>query len=118
MVARNVGDVVVAKNGYSYTYIEAGNGKPIRTLTHWVIAYKKYGRSAKPGERVVFKDGDRANLRPDNIEYVPSGTNERKSLNRRKATLEDRIREARAELAEVDAALKRLDLARSNGKTT
>jgi hypothetical protein len=111
---RKVGDVVIAPNGYSYTYVEGADGKPTRVLTHWVVAEKKYGRKKAAGERVIFTDGNRANLKPSNIEYASSGNKSttRKALLRREATLRDRIRELQAELDDVVTELK----ASSNGK--
>lgn len=113
MTARKVGDVVVSANGYSYTYIPDRSGKPVRILTHWLIAEKKYGRPKKDGEKVVFIDKDRKNLNPSNIEYTTKpggGTNSsKKSLTRRKIILEDRLREIRAELHEIDERLKEME---------
>lgn len=102
---RKVGDVVVAANGYSYTY-EAGPGDvPVRTLTHWIVARKKYGRPPRDDEQVRFVDGNRKNLKPENVVYV-SKSNPVMSLRRRRATLMDKISEYQAELAEVEKALK------------
>ena len=111
---RKVGDVVVAKNGYSYSYIPGADDKPERILTHWLIAEQKYGRKKGPGERVIFSDGNRANLNPSNIEYAvaANGFNTRKALLRREATLQDKIRELQAELDDVQLELKVMN----NGK--
>jgi hypothetical protein len=111
---RQVGDVVVAPNGYSYTYIPGPEDKPQRVLTHWLVAEKKYGRKKAPGERVVFKDGRRDNLSPDNIEYAmaANGRVTRSALMRREASLQDRIRELQVELEDVQKELKVMN----NGK--
>ena len=102
MVKRKEGDVVVAQNGYSYTYVVGAHNTLQRFATHHLIALDKYGRPPREDERVIFKDNNRRNLDPDNIEYATKTTG---TLQRRKATLEDRIRELKAELAEVNEAL-------------
>jgi hypothetical protein len=111
---RQVGDVVVAPNGYSYTYIAGPEDKPQRILTHWLVAEKKYGRKKTAGERVVFIDGKRNNLEPDNVEYAmaANGRNTRAALMRREASLQDRIRELQVELEDVQLELKVMN----NGK--
>lgn len=101
---RKAGDVVVAQNGYSYTYIQNGEGLK-RILTHWLVAEVKYGRLPAPDERVIFIDGNRENLSPDNVEYVKKG-NQKKALQRRQAYLVDRLREIQFELDEVNDQLK------------
>jgi len=53
----------VAANGYHYIK-EGGKWR----LQHHVVAEEALGRPINKGERVVFKDGDRHNLTPDNIE--------------------------------------------------
>lgn len=102
---RQAGDVVVAKNGYSYTYVQNSSLKPDRILTHWLIAEKKYGRKPGPDEMVRFSDGDRRNLDPGNIIYVKKN-NPVSSLKRRRQGLIDRIRELEVELEDVNRQLK------------
>jgi hypothetical protein len=104
---RKAGDVVVAQNGYSYTYIQNGQGLK-RVLTHWLVAEVKYGRPPAPDERVIFIDGNRKNLSPGNVEYAKKG-NQKKSLQRRQAYLVDRLRELQAELEDVEKQLAELD---------
>lgn len=101
---RQAGDVVVAANGYSYTYVPGDNDKPKRVLTHWLVAEKKYGRPPNAEEQVRFEDGNRKNLHPDNIVYV-SKANPVSALKRRRSTLIDRIREYEEELREVEKKL-------------
>ncbi len=62
-----VGTVTVNANGYSQTKTEAG-----WVGTHTLVLEKKLGRKLAPGERAVFKDGDRGNLDPSNIELKQS----------------------------------------------
>lgn len=104
---RKDGDVVIAQNGYSYTYIQNGQGLK-RVLTHWLVAEAKYGRPPAPDERVIFTDGDRKNLKPDNVEYVKKG-NQKKALQRRLAYLDDRLRELNAERDDVIIQLANLE---------
>lgn len=103
---RKVGDVVVAANGYSYTYVPGDDDKPKRVLTHWLVAEKKYGRPPKADEQVRFVDGNRRNLNPDNIVYV-SKANPVSALKRRRSTLIDKIREYKEELREVEEKLEK-----------
>jgi hypothetical protein len=101
---RNVGDVIVSQNGYSYTYIEGDDGKPIRVATHHLVGLKKYGRKPHADERVIFHDNDRANLSPDNILYVKK-TDQLAALRRRRSTVIDKINELQAELDQLEDAL-------------
>lgn len=56
----------VSVNGYHYTRV---GGK--WRLTHHIIAEKSLGRSIDTGRDFVrFKDGDRKNLEPGNIEVL------------------------------------------------
>jgi hypothetical protein len=88
--ASTVGDTRVAQNGYEYTRTEAG-----WMLTHHYIAAQLLGRPVAPDELVRFKDKDRKNLNPNNIEVIPK---KRGSVVRRKAQIEARIAELQAEL--------------------
>jgi HNH endonuclease len=101
---RKPGDVVVAANGYTYIYVLRGK-KLERILKHHIVAEKKYGRPPTDAERVVFKDGDRRNFSPDNIEYAIKN-NELAALKRRRNSLIERIREAEGQLVEVERELK------------
>lgn len=88
-----VGDTRVAANGYHYTKTET-----CWRLTHHIIMEQTLGRKLDPDERVVFKDGKRRNLDPDNLKISIKG---RGSLRRKKAQLEARINELQAQLEEV-----------------
>lgn len=91
------GDTRVAPNGYHYTKTE----KEWR-LTHHIVAEKEIlGRPLRENERVEFVSG-KTNLDPSNIRVVVQG---RGSLRRRKAQLEERIRELTVELEAVNAEL-------------
>ena len=52
---------------------------------------------------VVFLDGDKTNFKPNNIDVREKG---KSSIRRRKAYLEDRIREMEDELDEINAQLE------------
>lgn len=93
------GDTRVAKNGYHYTRTEEK-----WELTHHIVAEKKLGRPLKDTERVVFVDGDRTNLEPDNLEVRPKVTS---SLRKKEANLVARIAELEAQLATVRAQIKK-----------
>lgn len=92
-----VGDVMVNANGYHNTRTEEG-----WRFTHHLIAEQKLGRRLQ-GEQVRFKDKDKTNLHPDNIEIVPLG---KSSIRKRLATLEAKIADL---TAERDILLKELD---------
>lgn len=92
-----VGDKRVAPNGYHYTKCEGG-----WRLTHHLIMEKKLGRPISDNERVVFLNGKRSDLRPDNLAVREKGTS---SLRQRKARIEARIEELQAELREIEAQL-------------
>jgi hypothetical protein len=88
---------MVAQNGYHYIRTEKG-----WRLEHHVVAEKSLGRSVDTKtERVTFKDRDRHNLSPDNIEVVPKG---KPSVEARKAALLARKEELEAQLAELEEA--------------
>jgi hypothetical protein len=88
-----VGSTKVAQNGYHYTKTEDR-----WRLTHHIVAETHLGRPLRANERVVFRDGDRTNLDPLNLEVRRKITS---SLRKREAHLVARIEELKAELAEV-----------------
>jgi len=57
------GDTRVAANGYHYT-----RGTTKWRLTHHIIVEQGLGRSLRANERVYFRDGDRTNLAPNNLD--------------------------------------------------
>jgi hypothetical protein len=94
-----VGDTHVAKNGYHYTRTEER-----WRLTHHLVAEEKLGRPLSDTERVVFVDGDRTNLDPDNIEVRRKVTS---SLRKKEAQLVARIEELQAQLDAVRTQIKK-----------
>lgn len=98
-----IGATRVAQNGYSYTKVKDKGNKQWR-LTHHIRMEQKLGRPIDTSvERVVFVDGDRTNLHYDNLKVVPKGQG---PLTKRRADLEDRIRELKAQLDDVNAKLE------------
>jgi hypothetical protein len=93
-----IGEERTSANGYRYVRTEDG-----WRFKHHIIAEKKLGRALNADERVIFKDKDRKNLKPENIEVVLQGTS---SLRQKKARLEARIAELQAELAEVNKEIQ------------
>jgi hypothetical protein len=84
----NVGDTMVNANGYHNTRTETG-----WRFTHHLVAEEKLGRPLN-GEQVRFKDGDKENISPDNIEVVPLG---KASARKRLARIEAQIEELQAQ---------------------
>jgi hypothetical protein len=88
-----VGDTRVSPNGYHYTRTD----KEWR-LTHHLLAEKKLGRLLNKDERVIFVDGKRSNLSPDNLKVIVKGSG---SVARQRARLTARINELTAQLNEL-----------------
>jgi len=84
-VSSNVGDERTSPNGYRYVRTESG-----WKLLHRVIAEEKLGRELNGNEYVAFKDNDRTNLEPENIEVRQRG---RSSLRRRLALVNSRLQD-------------------------
>lgn len=95
----HVGSTMVNKNGYHHTKTEDG-----WRLTHHILAEERLKRKLKPSEGVRFRDGDRTNLDPDNLEVVRKGQG---SIKAQIAKLNERIRELTAQKTELE---KRLDV--------
>jgi hypothetical protein len=99
----------VAKNGYHYTKMSshprASNGW---ILTHWLTAEKKLGRPLKDNEMVQFVDS-KYKSDPENLAGVRIVVKKTASLRRRKAVIEDRIRELQAELTQIEKELAKVD---------
>jgi hypothetical protein len=87
------GETRVAKNGYHYTRTEEK-----WRLTHHLIAEEKLGRPLSPHERVVFRDNDRTNLDPSNIQVKRKTTSQ---LRKKEEALVARLEEVQAELDAV-----------------
>lgn len=91
-----VGSVTINANGYSQTKVD--NGKWVGT--HTLILQEKLGRVLKPGERAIFKDGNKENLHPDNI-VLSEATSSR--------SIQARIAKLRAEIEDRVALIKDLE---------
>jgi hypothetical protein len=95
--AAEVGSTRVAPNGYHYT-----RTKNTWRLTHHIWAEKYLGRPLREGERVEFVGKDKTDFSEENLRVTQQG---RSSLRRRKAVLEERIRELQAVLEDVNKEL-------------
>lgn len=89
-----VGDTRVSPNGYHYTRTKTG-----WELTHRLVASKQLGRDLSPEERVRFRDGDRSNRHPDNLEVYRI---KEASTERKRARIQARIDELQAQLESLD----------------
>jgi hypothetical protein len=89
---------MVAKNNYHYTRTEEK-----WRLTHHLIAEEKLGRPLHEDERVVFRDRDRTNLNPDNIEVRRRTTT---TLRKKRAQLSARAEEIAAKIAAIDQEIE------------
>ncbi len=91
-----VGARRVSANGYHYIKTETG-----WRLTHHLVAEKKLGRPLHTDERVIFKNLNRDDLSPENIDVRKKY---KQNPNVRKAQLRARIADLQAELAELEQA--------------
>lgn len=100
-----VGATRIAKNGYHYTKVDghprAQNGW---ILTHWLTAEKMLGRHLEENEMAKFKE-PKFKREPYNEAGIVVIKKRTTSLRRRKAVIEDRIRELQAELAAINKQL-------------
>lgn len=89
-------------NGYAVIKQEDGTW----AYKHHLIAKEKLGRDLKANERVCFKDNDRTNLDPDNIEIkwkLPAKQYQRQShLRRQIITLRSKLRQLEEQLESAD----------------
>jgi hypothetical protein len=91
--------VTINANGYSQTKTEKGwQG------THTLILEKKLGRQLRPGERAIFKDNNRRNLDPDNIELTV--TSNAKTVKAQLAKLYAKLEDVKGQIAELELELK------------
>lgn len=97
----DVGATRVAPNGYHYTKTPEHGWR----LTHHITAEKVLGRPLKDDEIVKFKD-KKFRREPYNEEGIQVIKKKTTSLRRRRAAIEDRIRELQAELEYIDKQLK------------
>jgi hypothetical protein len=98
-----VGTETTNANGYTQVKTEEGwIGK------HTLILEEKLGRKLVPGERAIFKDGNRANLDVDNV--VLSEAQNTKSIESRIAKLRAEIDDRVALINDLtDELAKRID---------
>lgn len=106
------GDSVVAPNGYRYIYMDR-DGRLERVLYHHYVGFKKYGRWPRDHERVVFVDGDRRNLKRDNIEYRVKNSSRQNTLVARQKAIKAKIADLQGEYAQNAEELKNI---RENGE--
>jgi len=88
-------------NANGYTQVKVANGKWIGK--HVIIAQERLGRTLLPGERAIFKDGNKENLDPENIEVVSTGT--RKSIKAKIAKLQSEIEDRQAVIESLELEL-------------
>lgn len=93
--AAAIGDERWSPNGYHYTKTKTG-----WQLTSRMLMEEKLGRPLLSTERVVFKNGNRRDVRIDNLELTEVKT-DLKKLKAKLATIQDKIREYQAMEAET-----------------
>lgn len=82
-----IGATRINANGYSYTKTTQG-----WRLTHHMIAEDTIRRPIKYGEeRVIFKDGNRTNLEPENIAVVPAKNGKQQQIEKLKARVDETL---------------------------
>jgi len=89
---------MVNANGYTQVRTESG-----WIAKHTMILEKKLGRKLRPGERATFKDGNRANLDPENI--VLTEGHKKESIKARIARYEKEIQDRQEWIAELKREL-------------
>lgn len=95
--AASVGDERVAQNGYLYT----------KTEDAWVLLHRKIVeeeilmRPLRKGERVLFKNGNRLDLRHENLHVTKVNTG-LPALKRRRQDIVTRIEELQGQLADLE----------------
>jgi hypothetical protein len=94
-----VGTERIAANGYHY--VKTSNRGWV--LKHWLVWEETSGRKINPAfDTVRFKDGDKHNFEPGNIEVLPKGTS---TPRKRLAQIEARIQELTAEKVRLEKYL-------------
>lgn len=88
-------DYYVAKNGYVYWKIEG-----VWDTAHRHAMRAHLGRKLRPGERVHFKDGNKDNLSPENLELKQPGP---RSKQGRLEHLQETFRDIWKEMYELDS---------------
>lgn len=92
--ASKVGETNISSNGYHHTRTENG-----WRLTHHIVAETILGRPLKEEEMVRFKDSDKSNLDPSNIDVVVK----KKRPRARAAKLRAKIMEMQDELRNLES---------------
>lgn len=96
------------KTEQGYISVKLPNGK--WELKHRLIAAQKEGRPLKTGERVIFLDGNRENLNPDNITVINTNkSNTHKKLEKLLAKLQavlEEIEDVKAQIAADEKAAR------------
>jgi hypothetical protein len=97
-----IGTETVNANGYCQVKTERGwVGK------HTLILEKKLGRQLLPGERAVFKDGNKQNLDPANIELAEAMST--RSVKARIVKLQQEVEDRLALIKELEKELANAD---------
>ncbi len=91
---KKVGDRFTNKNGYTYEKTKDG-----WVAVHILLAEAQLGRALKLEERAIFKDGDRRNIDPSNIEVIVKYY--KQSLQAKLVRVEETIRELKAQAQEL-----------------
>lgn len=95
----------IAQNGYHYTKTADG-----WILTHRLLAEQELlKRPLKQNERVAFRNGNRLDLRPENL-YVTETKSDLNSLKRRRQDFIARIEELQGQLADLEDEIQRLEI--------
>lgn len=100
--ASPIGAERISQNGYHYTKTEGG-----WTLTSRLIAERDILlRPLLPGERVLFRNGNRLDLRPENLIVNQRSQAGMSFLQKRRTDLLARIEELQGQLADLDEKIK------------
>lgn len=67
---REIGEERTSEEGYVYLKVGDGRKNANWRLKHWVVWEKANGREVPPGHIVHFRDRDKLNFDPDNLELV------------------------------------------------
>lgn len=99
-----VGKQMTSQNGYLYVKTEEG-----WKSVHRQIAEQKLGRPLNANERVTFVNGNKLDVRPENliITKVKTGIDK---LKKRREALVIRIEELQAQLADLEDDIHRQEL--------
>lgn len=100
-----VGAERVSQNGYHYT----------KTPEGWVLTHRKVAeeellkRPLNPNERVVFINGNKMDIRPENLKVTTIQTDLGK-LKKRRNDIQARIEELQGQLADLDEEIHQREL--------